>query len=183
MGEFTDRLSLLSVRADSPDGRITGSVESPPRATIRFRDRAYRQYSDSGLAHQLDQLAALLFARYRREYDEVLAAYRDLPPGAGDLRYATSQEITFRERQAALTVRGRSARGRLEVTTRALVRWEVTVAAGTVSSLDESEFSSEVQSVVADVLRDWRNQTILLTEEIYGIGVPRSLTDARLGRR
>ncbi|BCY13195.1 hypothetical protein [Actinoplanes sp. L3-i22] len=183
MGEFADQLSVLSVRADSPDGRITGSVESPPRASVRFRDGAYRGYSDGELGHQLGQLAALLFARYRREYDEILAAYRDLPAGSDAVQYTTPQEITFRERQAALTVHGRSTRGRLEVDTRALVRWEVRVAAGTVSTLSEAEFLTEAESVIVDVLRDWRSQTILLTHEIYGIGVPKWLTDARLGQR
>ncbi|WP_436536413.1 hypothetical protein [Actinoplanes sp. HUAS TT8] len=183
MGEFADRLSVLSVRADSPDGQIAGSVGSPPQARVQFRDRSYRQYSDSELGHQLGQLAAVLFARYRREYDEILAAYRDLPPGAGNTRYETAQESDFRDRQAALMVRGRSARGRLEVSTRGLVRWDVTVTDGTVSTLSESEFLAETESVVAEVLRGWRNQTALLTSEIYDIGVPKWLTDARLGRR
>ncbi|MFI1989082.1 hypothetical protein [Actinoplanes sp. NPDC020271] len=182
MGEFADRLSVLSVRAESPDGQIVGSVESPPQANISFRDRAYRQYSDGDLGHQLGQLAAVLFVRYRREYDEILSAYRDLPAEAGDVRYESLQEATFRERQAALVVRGRSARGRLEVSTRALLRWDVTVTEGTVSSLSESEFLAEANSLVAEVLRDWRNQTALLTNEIYDIGVPKWLTDARLGR-
>jgi len=47
-----------------------------------------------------------------------------------------------------------------------------------VRALTESEFLGQVDSAVADILRDWQHQVIVLTEEIYGIGVPIALRTA-----
>jgi len=171
VGEFADRLAHLSVRADSPDGHISGHVGGPLQVEIRFQDGAYHSYSESDLGRQLGQLAAVLWSRYRRGYDEITAAYRDGEPAP----YEEPEDVAFRERRAALAVRGRSPEGWIEARSRGLVRWEVTVAAGAVRALTEAEFLAELDGIVADILRDWQHEVIVLTEEIYGIGVPDSL--------
>lgn len=171
MGEYADQLARVSVQAESPNGQIVGRVGGQMQVEIRFRENAYRRFSEHELGHQLGQLASVLWSRYRREYDEVTAFYRDGEPAP----YEESEDVAFRERRAALTVRGRSSRGWIEASSRALVRWEVTVDAGAVRTLTESEFFAELDSAVTDILRDWRHKVIVLTEEIYGIGVPSAL--------
>lgn len=171
MGEFADLLARVSVRAESPDGQIAGRVSGAPEVEIHFRAGAYPRLSERELGHQLGRLAAVLWSRYRREYDRVAELYRDGEPA----RYEQAEDVIFRERRAALTVRGRSTRGWLEAESRALVRWQVTVAAGALRALTEPEFLAELDSAVIDVLRDWQHRVIVLAEEIYGIGVPGTL--------
>jgi hypothetical protein len=171
MGEFADLLARVSVQAESPDGQVVGRVGGRLQVEIRFREGSYRRFAERELGHQLGQLAAVLFSRYRREYDEVAAYYRD----GETAPYEEPEDAVFRERRAAVTVHGRSSRGWIEASSRALVRWEVTVAAGAVRALTESEFLADLDSVVTDILGDWQRQVILLTEEIYGIGVPSAL--------
>jgi hypothetical protein len=174
MGEFADQLARVTVQAESPDGQIVGRVGGQMQVEIHFREGAYARFSERDLGHQLGQLAAVLWSRYRREYDEVTALYRDGEPAP----YEEPEDVAFRERRAALKVRGRSSLGWIEASSRALVRWDVTVAEGTVRALTESEFLGQVDSAVADILRDWQHQVIVLTEQIYGIGVPIALRTA-----
>jgi hypothetical protein len=171
MGEFADRVALLSVQADSPDGRVRGRVGGRMRVDIRFRGGAYDGYAERDLGHQLGQLASVLFSRYRREYDEVTAVYRDGPPAA----YEEPEDVAFRQRRAELVVHGRSGSGWIEVSSRALVRWDVVVAAGAVRALTEQAFLAEVDGAAADILRDWQQKVIVLGDQIYGIGVPSAL--------
>lgn len=174
MGEFAELLERLTVRADSPDGRIVGVVQGRMQVEIRFADGAYRSYDELGLGHQLSQLAAVLWSRYRREYDEVTDLYR----GGAPAPYEQPEEGVFRERRAALVARGRSAQGWVEASSRGLVRWEVVVGSGALRKLTESEFLGELDTAVADILRDWRLKTVVLSDEVYGIGVPGALRQA-----
>jgi hypothetical protein len=177
MSEFADRLANLSIRAESPDGRIAGHVEGRMRVQVRFVGDAYGRYAEGELGHQLGQLAAVLWSRYRRGYDEVTATYRDGSPAP----YETPEDIGFRDRRANLIVHGRSPHGWIKVTSRALVRWEVDVAGGAVRALSETDFLAELDGVVTDVLRRWQQEVIVLSDEIYGIGVPAALRQAPTG--
>jgi hypothetical protein len=168
MGEFSDRLMRLSVQADSPDRLISGMVGGRMQVEVSLCDGAYRRYTDADLGHQLGQLAAVLWSRYRREYDEVTDAYREDGPAP----YEQPEDSDFRERRASLVARGRSRDGRIEASSRGLVRWDVSVTPGTVRALTEAEFLAEVGTAVADILRDWQLKVIVLADEIYGIGVP-----------
>lgn len=179
MGELTDRLETLSVRASSPDGGIEGTVRGRLEVDIRFVYDAYRRYTERDLGHQLAQLGALLWTRYRREYIETATAVR-----AGDDPIIDDQprDLVFRERMEALIVRGRSAEGWINMRSRALVHWDVDVGVGAVRQLGEDEFLLELSGAIADILRDWQGKLIVLTDEIYDIGVPASLRRAGADR-
>jgi hypothetical protein len=171
MGELIDRLRRLSIQAWSPDGGVRGSVRDRLRVEISFAPDAYRRYSEPALGHQLAQLAAVLRARYRREYAATVAAYHGTDLVTDD----EPRDVEFRERTAALVARGDSARGWVSARSRALVGWEVTVADGAVRTLSQAEFLAEVDGAAAAILRDWQNKVILLTDDLYDIGVPASL--------
>jgi hypothetical protein len=179
MGELIDRLEMLSVRASSPDGGIEGTVRGRLDVDIRFVHDAYRRYSERDLGHQLAQLGALLWTRYRREYLETATAVR-----AGDNPIIDDEprDLAFRERMEALVVHGRSAHGWISMRSRALVHWDVKVGADAIRQLSEDEFLVELSGAIADILRDWQGKLIVLTDEIYDIGVPASLRRAAADR-
>jgi hypothetical protein len=179
MGELTDRLELISIRASSPDGGIEGTVRGRLDVDIRFVPGAYSRYTESALGGQLAQLGSLLWTRYRREYTETVAAVR-----AADNLVVDDEprDVIFRERMEALVVRGSSVQGWITVRSRALVHWEVEVGAGAIRHLSEDEFLAELGGAIADVLRDWQGKLIVLTDEIYDIGVPASLRRAAVDR-
>jgi hypothetical protein len=175
MGELADRLELISVRASSPDGGIEGTVRGRLQVDVRFAPGAYRRYTDSALGHQLAQLGAVLWSRYRREYTETVAAVRAADNLVVD---DDPQDVAFRERMEALVVQGTSAQGWISLRSRALVHWEVEVGAGAIRQLSEEEFLAELSGVIADIPRDWQGKLIILTDEIYDIGVPAPLRRA-----
>ncbi len=59
MGELTERLSLLSVEARSPDGGLTATVRGRNDVRVSFGGDAYLGYTGQRLAHQLEALATL----------------------------------------------------------------------------------------------------------------------------
>jgi hypothetical protein len=167
LGRLVDRLEDLAVEAVSLDGKIRASVRGRCRVTVGFAPWSYGSYAEPDLGHQLAHLASLLWTRYRRDYTEIVDAFLEEPVHVED-----DDDRRFAERLARLRVSGRSTKGRISVDSRALVRWEVAVAAGTVRALGEDEFLAELASAVDDVLADYRAQLVLLTDEIYGIGLP-----------
>ncbi len=102
---------------------------------MRFVDRAYGGYTDSHLGHQLSQVATLVWTRYRRDYVEIVDAFLGEP-----VHVEGADDRQFRDRLARLAVSGRSTAGWINVQSRALVHWEVTIKAGAVQALAEEEF-------------------------------------------
>src|SRR5262245_26713198 len=78
MGDLADRLACIVVDASSPDQMISPQVRGQD-ITVRFQAGAYRRYTESGLAHQLGQLATLTWTRHRRDYLETVDAYFEDP--------------------------------------------------------------------------------------------------------
>jgi hypothetical protein len=172
MGELVDRLERLAVEARSPNGVITATVRGRYQVALEFLPGAYARHTDGELAYQLGQLAAIVWVRYRREYAETVEAFHD----SEDLLIEEEpRDVAFQERLALLIVTGSSAQGWITVRSRALVRWDVSVGDGAVQTLTEDEFLGEADSVLADVLAGYQAQLIMLTDELYGIGVPDSL--------
>ncbi|GAB2617944.1 hypothetical protein Aab01nite_31500 [Paractinoplanes abujensis] len=171
MGELADRLSMIVVEAYSPDSGLVASVRGRGDVTVRFWQRSYRDYRAADLARQLEGLAAVVWARYRRSYLEVVRSWADRDEEPAD----TEQDHEFRRRLATVRVSGVSARGRVTVRSRALVAWEVEIAGEPVGSLTEPEFLAEVDSAVVALLADHRARVALLTDAVYDIGLPRSM--------
>jgi len=180
MGELTDRLERLVVEASSPDDMIKVTAQGRYEIRVQFQRGAYYGYTDREIARQLAAVASLVWARYRREYTEIVAAFRDDPDAAGE---DEPRDRVFQERLEQMTVTGASESGRISLRSRALVRWEVTIADGTVRSLSQQEFLAELSTALAAVFDDYRAQLIILTDEIYDIGVPDSFRRAVAGRK
>lgn len=172
MGELIDRLERLAVEVRSLDGTITATVRGRYQIQLEFLPGTYARRTEDELAYQLGQLAAVVCARYRREYTEMVAVFYD---GDDFLDEEAPHDVAFRERLAQMVVIGGSAQRWITIRSRALVRWDVTVADGAVRTLTEEEFLGQANSALADVLADYQSQLIMLTDEMYDIGVPNSL--------
>jgi hypothetical protein len=165
MGELGARLDRLVINAFSPDGNLTSEICNRIKVDLRFAPGAYARYDAAVLAHQLDQLAALTWTRYRREYLEIAELV------LGELRhdgFANAAEAEFWTRQEQLTVAGASPSGAVSVRSRALVCWRFQIGAGALERLPEPAFVAEVRAAVADLLADHRSQLALLRDELYG---------------
>lgn len=166
--ELEDRIGLLVVDARSPDGHVSARVQGRGSVSVGIDRGEYGRYDESGLAHQLAQLATVAWARYRRLYSETLEDYAGTPSEAED----SAQERTFAERSEQLECSGRSAGGDIELRTRGLRQWDVTIAPGTLARLPEHTFVAELSGAVAEVLADHRARMVLLTDELFDLGLP-----------
>jgi hypothetical protein len=167
VGQLIDRLMLLSVEVQSPDGRITADVRGEYQITVRFRGNCYRFYTEASLSQQLARLATLAWTHYRREYVEIVDAFLEEP-----VRDDDDKDLQFRERLTTMVITGTSTRGRIGLRSQALVRWTCDIQDGTIRALDEHEFLTELDSAVVDVLADHRRQLRQVTDEVYGTGLP-----------
>nr|WP_296067835.1 hypothetical protein [uncultured Actinoplanes sp.] len=174
MGELAERLSLLSVEARSPDGGLTATARGHGDVRVSFAHDAYRGYRPPALARQLEALATLLWARYRRRYREIVQDWARRDPG--DEPEPDDADREFQRRLERMHVAGRSALGRVTVRSRALVSWQVEIEPG--AALTEREFLAELDSAVAALLADHRARLTLLTDAVYDIGLPRAMRTA-----
>jgi hypothetical protein len=174
MGELAERLSLLSVEARSPDGGLAATARGHGDVRVSFAHDAYRGYRPETLARQLEALAALLWARYRRRYLEIVRTWTERGPDEEPEPDAADRE--FQRRLERMDVAGRSVLGRVTVRSRALVSWQVDIQPG--PALTERDFLAELDSAVAALLADHRAKLTLLTDAIYDIGLPRAMRTA-----
>lgn len=174
MGELAERLSLLNVEAQSPDGRLTATARGRRDVQVAFAWDTYRSYRAADLAHQLEALATLLWARYRRRYMEIVASWVD----QDEEPETTDEDREFQRQLEELNVTGKSAAGWVTLRSRALVSWHVEIAGEPVGSLTEQEFLAELDSAVAALLAHHQAKLTLLTDVVYDIGLPRSMRTA-----
>lgn len=170
MGELSERLDRLAVQTWSPDGNICAEARGEYQISVRFAAGTYRTYTESTLGQQLGRLGALVWTRYRREYTEIMETFLEEEP----LPREDPEDRRFRERLEQLHLAGASADGRIGIRSRALVHWELTIAPGTLRALTEPEFLAQLDGAVREVVADYRARLILLTHEVYDIGLPRS---------
>ncbi|MEU4218179.1 hypothetical protein [Actinoplanes sp. NPDC026623] len=174
MGELAERLSLLRVEARSPDGGLAATVRGRADVQVSFAWDTYRSYRAATLARQLEALATVLWARYRRRYLEIVESWveqdEEPEPTGGDRE--------FQQRLAELDVVGVSSHGCVTVRSRALVSWHVEIAGEPVGSLTEPEFVAELGTAIAALLADHRAKLTLLRDAVYDIGLPRAMRTA-----
>jgi hypothetical protein len=174
VGELAERLSLLAVEVQSPDGELTAMARGRDDIRVAFAAGAYRGYQAGVLARQIEALATLLWARYRSRYLEIVVAWAD----RDDEPALTAEDHEFERRLAGLSLMGSSPRGWLTLRSRALVSWQVEINGDPVGSLSEREFLAELDGAVRDLLADHRAKLIRLTDTVYDIGLPRAMRAA-----
>jgi hypothetical protein len=170
--DLADRLSRIVVNATSPDRNITAQAGHGDQVDVRFRAGAFRAYNARQLEHQLRQLAALTWTKYRRDYVEITELV--LGPLIDDPDTLGREDIQFWDRLEQLAVQGDSPSGVVGVRSRALTSWEFTIDDAAFARMREHLFLAELRAAVAATLADYRARVILLKNEIYGLGLPRA---------
>lgn len=178
MGELADRLDRMIVEATSPDGKITSRVRGQGETIeVAFRPGAYDRYHESGLADQLARLATLTFVRYRRDEQEIVDAALALPVTDDKFEFG-SERRRYIEAVKQLVAVGASADEQIEITSRCLVTWEVSIADGALDRWSEREFVAALVGAVDRLLLRYKAQVFALKDEIYDLGYPDSLRQA-----
>ena len=159
-------LERIVVSATSPDRKISVTLSGGDQIDLRFEPRAYRTYSETTLAHQLEQLATLTWVAYRRDYFKAVSeAVGEVV--RGDESQPGSRVAAYKQAQAALDVWGRSAGGWVEAASQGLFRWQVWVAPETCRRLTEEQFRQEADSALRALLMDYDEKLAALRDEFF----------------
>jgi len=157
MSDLAHRLAELTVDVASPDGHVTATVIGGARLSVRIDPASYPRYTDEQLAHQLSQLGALMWVRYRQAAYEVL---RDVV--GDDLVDDEGEDRDRRRRLEQLTATATAPGGAITIRTRALLAWDVSIADGTIRTLPAAQFVAELQATIGAVVHDHFQQTYAL---------------------
>jgi hypothetical protein len=169
MGELAGRLQGIVIEATSPDGLIRARVRGRLDLDLEFGGRAYGSYPAAELARQLGQLATLTWTRYHREYLEVENAFLEWSVQEKD-----AHDRQFEERAEQLLVEVSAPGGSVAARSRALVRWDFTLAPDVQRRLTEQQFVGEVLAVARGTVRAYRAARARLLDEFYDLagGLP-----------
>ena len=157
MGQLTEKLKALTVRASSPDGLIDGTLHAwEETVEISFQNDSYdSDYTEQALSHQLSRLLDLLaVGRLRGRAQAAVETgwrKRDFSKPHWD-----KQQRDFEEAALDAETIGASSNERICLVSVAMRTFTVTVKSGTLDELDEQEFCSEFASAVKDLISDWQ---------------------------
>lgn len=148
MGTVGDRLDRVRIETTSPDGQITGTLRPPAGMTIAFSYDRYRHYTERELEQQLTALVELLWSDYRDARQAAAAKAGDEPEDAESRRYHDERDETDFE--------GMSNGHNVYISGTGLLTWHVVIRDGSLTTLDESAFTTEFASAYSAVMRDCR---------------------------
>ncbi|GAA4910350.1 hypothetical protein LX16_2730 [Stackebrandtia albiflava] len=162
MGAVREALERLTVRCDSPDGRIQAALRRQ-ELSVRFRTGAYAQYGEEELAGQLSRLGTAAWSGYQRAYVRIIEDAGMTVPDPADrhLGQGLSEFLHARDR---IEVAARSHNDLIKVHSVAMRLWRVRIRPGALAVLDESGFLAELLDVVAVVKRDFDTQVAELKQ-------------------
>lgn len=171
MGEITDRVDRMVVRATSPDNNIMAAFTGGRTLEIQFRPGTYRAYSRHGLQHQLSQLGPLVFTGYRRGLNQVIQSVTGSTEPASEDWDANRRR--YRQAQEKLVARAFSPNRRLRAQAEGLLHWTVEIKDGTLAELSEADFCREASKLVDRVLNDHNIKIGELQKRHLGLRAPR----------
>jgi hypothetical protein len=169
MDDLGDRLVSLTVAATSPDGQIRAVWGDQGRnVDIEFRPGSYRRYSEAALARELSRLAMRVTAAYVRAQTKLID--EAIPDVLHDdaIEYGP-EDREYRRRLRAIKTGAKSPDGRIVMVSHSLVRWAVRITDGTIRTVPEETFTSNLISVVREVLARHRSEVLKLKDERFGL--------------
>lgn len=181
MGIMRDRLDNMVVRVASPDKQIIATLSNRDQVDVEFRPGAYRRYVDGSLEHQLARLASGVFVGYRRGYFQALGEATG-EAIRGDETEHDEARRRFQEARRKVVACGASMGQWLNIETRGMASWRVSMRDGTVATLSQEQFLLELNGCVQDLLIDYYEKLIRLKDEFFGLSLP-SRQDDRLRAR
>jgi hypothetical protein len=169
VGELGDQIQRLEVSATSPDGQLAASVRAGGVIiNLAFRHRAYDNYREPELAHQLGQMATVLWTRFRRDQRELVEYHFAQAQPEGE----DPHDRRYLERIGQITVSGVAAGGQVKVHTTGLKRWQFELAPGVLRELPEDRFVAEVILAVRWALAHYDRQVLRVKDEFFELGYP-----------
>jgi hypothetical protein len=180
VGDLGDRLVSLTVKAVSPDGQISAMFRGQgEKIEIAFHPGAYRNYSETSLAHELSHLAMRVTAKYVRAQKKLIDD--EIPDVLHDdgIEYGL-EDREYRRRVTAIKVGAESPDGRIKVHSHSLARWVVRITDGTVGRVSEETFTAGFISAIREVLAQHQFQVLKLKDEYYDLGISNA-TRRRMG--
>ncbi|MGH3391980.1 MAG: hypothetical protein ACRDOO_24165 [Actinomadura sp.] len=170
MGNLGDELVSLAVAATSPDGQIRAMFgDQGEKVEIAFQPGAYRDYSETSLAHELSRLAMRVTASYVRAQKRLIDdAIPDVLHDDG-IEYGL-EDREYRRRVAAIKAGAKSPDGRIAVASQSLARWKVRIADGTVRRVSEETFKEGFLGAIREVLAQHQFEVLKLKDEYYDLG-------------
>lgn len=170
MSVMSQRLDTLLVRADAPDGQVTGTLRPDFTADLEFRGTAYRNYTERGLEHQLSRLIDALWTGYQRGYDLAAAEVTGKPGGDVEEPW-DARARRFNAEQARIRAKGMSGGRMVYLEGTGMAHWRVAVRDGALSQLDEAGFAAEFRHAWRHLIAEHRVQVRALKDEHYGPGL------------
>ncbi|GAA1618949.1 hypothetical protein [Actinoplanes couchii] len=125
----------------------------------------YDSATESGLAGRLEQVARLLWAERTRFYQRAL---EDEGDWSGDGTPQNDADHDFYEGREQLTATGTSPDGRITIAVQGMRTWNVSIAAGTLRSLDENAFGTAVGAAAARMINDQSLKMLQLKARTFG---------------
>lgn len=167
MGFYAEAMEQMRVRATSPDGNITGTMDGLSGGEISFAEGTYRHYTERSLEHQLSVLAKLLMVGRRRAQREALEAATGMTASAEDPTKAEPLRRRFLERWAELNSAGMSPSACFYLSATGMRDYHVVIKDGTLRRLSEPELVDEIRGAITALLDDQARNAKALHKEIY----------------
>lgn len=157
----------MRVRAATPDGAIEAELSGRTEVRFSFRPGYYERCTERDLERRLAGIAAVLWARRTRAYQEALSEAFEQPI-TGEDPPAGPRDLHYREMRDELVAHGRSADGRIAASVRGMRDWDVRIQDGTLRALDERAFRTAAAEVAGELIRDQFAQIARLKNMVYG---------------
>lgn len=166
--EYAEKLTAMTVRAQSPDDRVLGTFRGDDRIEVGFADHeAYYEYQEeTALAHQI---STLLNSMSQARADGSKALLREANGrDRDDDSHWNAKRRRFREERDGFLAEGKSHGGHVQISAIGLRNWTVSVSRGTFETMDEEQFLAEFDSAISEFWDDYAQELYLLKVEIYG---------------
>lgn len=147
---FGKAMDALHVTASTPNEQLFGEVNGWYDVRISIMPGFAERAGDRETAHQLTQLARVLFAVRQKAYRALVEEH--LSPPVGPM---SARRRAFRDRQDATTVTGSSADGSVTVTSTGLDSWFVEIVPGSVDRLGSAGLARAATEAANQIVWQW----------------------------
>ncbi|MGH3660821.1 MAG: hypothetical protein ACRDT8_23690 [Micromonosporaceae bacterium] len=165
---FSDLLDGTTITAKSPDGKIECELADGRDVVMDFAPGSYHEYTEREMEHQLARLVTAMWVGHRRGHLAVLSERLGYPV-RGEPTEMGLREREFANRRAQITAEGRSASGRIVLSTTGMTRWDVRIKPGAIREADEDSFLHDLWSAFLAMMREHQRRVAMLQDEIFDV--------------
>ncbi|MBN1173293.1 MAG: hypothetical protein JXA67_14055 [Micromonosporaceae bacterium] len=177
IGEYLDNMVVTTT---SQDRNIRARISNYTDVEVRFRPGTFDRYDERRLGEQLSRLGLTSWVAYHRGRSQ---AYQKAL-GLSDEELAEAERPTtdphrrrYEEELNEVEGVGVSASGVVQVRTKGMMRWQVTIKPGAIAKLTEQQFLAEAHAAITALFSDREMKIILLKAKYFDLGIPRAWLD------